>query len=78
MIEDYPESVSGALHYIAFSARLLPERLGMELSQEWERARSHDNPARRRLSWLLLTVYAFTALLVVALPAVAGMNVIAG
>lgn len=78
MTVDYPESVAGVLHYIASSARLLPCRLRVELAQEWNSARHHENPARRRFSRLLLILYAYTALIVMALPVFAGVEVIAG
>jgi hypothetical protein len=78
MTADYPESVAGVLRYLASSARLLPDRLKLGLAEEWERARRHENPSRRRFSGLLLVMYACTALLVVSLPVLAGMSVIAG
>lgn len=78
MAANYPGTVSGVLHYIDSSARLLPERLKLELSQEWEKARRHENPARRRFSGLLLVMYACTALIIIALPVLAGIELSVG
>jgi hypothetical protein len=78
MTEDYPETVAGVLHYIDASVRMLPDRLGMELAEEWDRARRHENPARRHFSRLLIVMYACTALIVIALPVLAGIDLAVG